>query len=196
MAGLQPASARQRTPRAPTPMHTTITTNSAHTLQTALKSLVTLHRLMRESDGAFLAALAAPGGGHGGHGRASLASVGNFIDRTSAEGEAGPGEAGAACELAVQDGPGASPPGLSLGWPAAALSRPPRSAVFPDLSPVTLLPTLHPPAPRPQTGRFDFSEWVRAYGLYLEEQLEVFAALGWRVEQEQAGTESRMRSLT
>ena len=73
---------------------------------------------------------------------------------------------------------------------------PPRSAVFPDLSPVTLLPTLHPPAPRPQTGRFDFSEWVRAYGLYLEEQLEVFAALGWRVEQEQAGTESRMRSLT
>ncbi len=36
-------------------------------------------------------------------------------------------------------------------------------------------------------GRFDYSEWVRAYGRYLDEQLEVYAKINyyqvrWRVE--------------
>lgn len=108
---------------------------------TALKTLITLHRLMRESEPAFVeelvrynaglaqshvqaagspVALAAP---------ARLFCTDNFIDKTSSE------------------------------------------------------------------GRFDFSEWVRAYGKYLEEQLSVYAQLRWYVGQEAPGQESRMRGL-
>jgi hypothetical protein len=44
-------------------------------------------------------------------------------------------------------------------------------------------------------GRFDFSEWVRAYGKYLDEQVAVFAATGWRPELEAAGAASPLRGL-
>ena len=44
-------------------------------------------------------------------------------------------------------------------------------------------------------GRFDFSEWVRAYGKYLDEQLEVFSAVAWHVDLEAPGTQSRLRAL-
>lgn len=45
-------------------------------------------------------------------------------------------------------------------------------------------------------GRFDYSEWVRAYAKYLDEQLEVFSAVAWHVDLEGAGKESRLRTLT
>jgi len=45
-------------------------------------------------------------------------------------------------------------------------------------------------------GRFDFSEWVRAYGKYLDEQLEVFSAVAWHVDLESNDKESRMKSLS
>jgi hypothetical protein len=44
-------------------------------------------------------------------------------------------------------------------------------------------------------GRFDFSEWVRAYGRYLDEQLDVFTAAGWRVDEEEAGKQSKLRTI-
>ncbi|BDA41120.1 probable clathrin assembly protein At2g01600 at N-terminal half [Coccomyxa sp. Obi] len=44
-------------------------------------------------------------------------------------------------------------------------------------------------------GRFEFSEYVRAYGKYLDEQLEVFASIRFYQEQEQGGEQSRMRTL-
>ena len=43
-------------------------------------------------------------------------------------------------------------------------------------------------------GRFDFSEWVRAYGRYLDEQLDVFAAAAWHVDLEAGGAESTLRA--
>ncbi|CAL5227469.1 g10446 [Coccomyxa viridis] len=45
-------------------------------------------------------------------------------------------------------------------------------------------------------GRFEFSQFVRAYGKYLDEQLEVYNAIQWYQEQEHAGEQSRMRALT
>ncbi|KAK9841579.1 hypothetical protein WJX74_008216 [Apatococcus lobatus] len=45
-------------------------------------------------------------------------------------------------------------------------------------------------------GRFEFSEWVRAYGKYLDEQLEVFSKIQFYQEQEQSGEASRMRTLS
>ncbi|KAL3153723.1 hypothetical protein ABBQ32_013317 [Trebouxia sp. C0010 RCD-2024] len=44
-------------------------------------------------------------------------------------------------------------------------------------------------------GRFEFSEWVRAYGKYLDEQLEVFHKIGFYQEQEHSGEQSKMRQL-
>ena len=45
-------------------------------------------------------------------------------------------------------------------------------------------------------GRYDFSEWVRAYGRYLDEQLEVFHSTKWRIEDEpSSGTESRLKDM-
>ena len=44
-------------------------------------------------------------------------------------------------------------------------------------------------------GRFDFSEWVRGYGKYLDESLEVFSATAWHIELEAAGKESKFRTL-
>ncbi|PSC73445.1 clathrin assembly [Micractinium conductrix] len=106
---------------------------------TALKSLITLHRLMRESEPRFMEELAkysdslahSHGRGAGGAGAPPprLFCTDNFIDRTTSE------------------------------------------------------------------GRYDFSEWVRAYGKYLEEQLTVYSAIRWGVEQEGPGVESRLRGL-
>ena len=45
-------------------------------------------------------------------------------------------------------------------------------------------------------GRFEFSEWVRAYGRYLDEQLDVYSTINFYLETEEAGSESRMRSLS
>ncbi|CAK0754615.1 hypothetical protein CVIRNUC_002311 [Coccomyxa viridis] len=45
-------------------------------------------------------------------------------------------------------------------------------------------------------GRFEFSEFVRAYGKYLDEQLEVYNGIQWYQEQEHAGEQSRMRALS
>ncbi|KAK9841873.1 hypothetical protein WJX81_008520 [Elliptochloris bilobata] len=45
-------------------------------------------------------------------------------------------------------------------------------------------------------GRFEFSEFVRAYGKYLDEQLAVVAQCGWYQEQEQGGRDSRLRALS
>ncbi|KAI3432215.1 hypothetical protein D9Q98_003777 [Chlorella vulgaris] len=108
---------------------------------TALKTLITLHRLMRETGPTFMEELVkyseslahTSHGGAGGVGSAPtrLFSTDNFVDRGGGKGE----------------------------------------------------------------GRFDFSEWVRAYGRYLDEQLKVFSALRWYVEQDAPGTESRLRSL-
>ena len=44
-------------------------------------------------------------------------------------------------------------------------------------------------------GRFEFSEWVRAYGRYLDQQLDVYSSINFCLETEEAGSESRMRSL-
>ncbi len=44
-------------------------------------------------------------------------------------------------------------------------------------------------------GRFEFSEWVRAYGRYLDEQLSVYSSINFYLETEDAGAESRMRNL-
>lgn len=45
-------------------------------------------------------------------------------------------------------------------------------------------------------GKFDFSEWVRAYGKYLDEQLEVFSAIAWHVDLEKSGEASRLKGLS
>ncbi|KAK9806363.1 hypothetical protein WJX72_011503 [[Myrmecia] bisecta] len=95
---------------------------------TALKTLMVIHRLMRESDISFLEELlkysesVTQGKGH-------VLNMDNFIDTTNIE------------------------------------------------------------------GRFDMSEWVRAYGKYLDEQLEVYARINFYQEQEHSGEPSRMRSL-
>lgn len=44
-------------------------------------------------------------------------------------------------------------------------------------------------------GRFEFSEWVRAYGRYLDEQLDVYSSINFYLEAEESGSESRMRNL-
>lgn len=45
-------------------------------------------------------------------------------------------------------------------------------------------------------GRFEFSEWVRAYGKYLDEQLEVYQRINFYQEQEHSGEQSRLRGLS
>ncbi|DBA72856.1 TPA: hypothetical protein ACH3X2_009827 [Trebouxia sp. C0005] len=44
-------------------------------------------------------------------------------------------------------------------------------------------------------GRFEYSEWVRAYGKYLDEQLEVYHKIAFYQEQEHSGEQSRLRQL-
>lgn len=44
-------------------------------------------------------------------------------------------------------------------------------------------------------GKFECSEWVRAYGQYLDEQLEVYSAINFYLEQEDSSGESRLRRL-
>jgi len=44
-------------------------------------------------------------------------------------------------------------------------------------------------------GKFDYSEWVRAYGRYLEEQLAVSKSIGWTIESEGGTGESKLRNL-
>lgn len=44
-------------------------------------------------------------------------------------------------------------------------------------------------------GRFEFSEWVRAYGKYLDEQLEVYHKIAFYQEQEHSGEQSKLRQL-
>lgn len=95
---------------------------------TALKTLITIHRLMRETDPSFLEELVKLAS-HLTNGKGRLLNMDNFIDRTNIE------------------------------------------------------------------GRFDFSEWVRAYGKYLDQQVETYAAINWFVEQEQPGSQSRLRTL-
>ena len=98
---------------------------------TALKTLVVIHRLMRETEaGAFMEEMLRVGGeetrGRGGR----VLAVDNFLDTANIE------------------------------------------------------------------GRFDFSEWVRAYGKYLDETLEVFSAVAWHTDTESTGKESKMRTLS
>jgi hypothetical protein len=98
---------------------------------TALKTLVVVHRLIRETDAAaFMEELLRAGGadarGRGGR----VLNVDNFLDTTNIE------------------------------------------------------------------GRFDYSEWVRGYGKYIDETLETFSAIAWQADIEAAGTESKLRSLS
>eukprot|EP00890_Picochlorum_soloecismus_P001664 jgi/Picsp_1/2499/NSC_00730-R1_clathrin assembly factor-like protein len=44
-------------------------------------------------------------------------------------------------------------------------------------------------------GKFDYSEWVRAYCRFLDETLDVYFNTGWYSGMEKSGTESRMRTL-
>jgi hypothetical protein len=44
-------------------------------------------------------------------------------------------------------------------------------------------------------GKFDYSEWVRAYGRYLEEQLSAAKSIGWTIESEGGTGESKLRNL-
>lgn len=44
-------------------------------------------------------------------------------------------------------------------------------------------------------GKFDYSEWVRAYCRFLDETLDVYFTTGWYSGLEKSGTESRMRTL-
>jgi len=44
-------------------------------------------------------------------------------------------------------------------------------------------------------GKFDYSEWVRAYCRYLDETLDVYFNIGWYSGMEKSGMESRMRTL-
>jgi hypothetical protein len=98
---------------------------------TALKTLVVVHRLIRETDAnAFMEELLRAGGadarGRGGR----VLNVDNFLDTTNIE------------------------------------------------------------------GRFDYSEWVRGYGKYIDETLETFSAIAWQADVEAAGTESKLRTLS
>ena len=98
---------------------------------TALKTLIVVHRLIRETDAAaFMEELLRAGGadarGRGGR----VLNVDNFLDTTNIE------------------------------------------------------------------GRFDYSEWVRGYGKYIDETLETFSAIAWQADVESAGTESKLRSLS
>lgn len=103
---------------------------SAQDWLTALKSLVVVHRLIRETDAAAFMEELLRTGDSGARGRGGrVLAVDNFMDTTNME------------------------------------------------------------------GRFDYSEWVRAYGKYLNESLEVFSAVAWHVDLEGAGKESRMRTL-
>lgn len=95
---------------------------------TALKTLITIHRLMRETDSSFLEELMKLNA-HVTQGRGRLLNMDNFIDRTNIE------------------------------------------------------------------GRFEYSEWVRAYGKYLDCQLEVYSTINWYVEVEQPGNQSRLRTM-
>jgi len=45
-------------------------------------------------------------------------------------------------------------------------------------------------------GRFDYSEWVRGYGKYLDETLETFSTIAWHADIEKSGTESKLRILS
>jgi hypothetical protein len=45
-------------------------------------------------------------------------------------------------------------------------------------------------------GRFDYSEWVRGYGKYLDETLETFSAIAWQADIETSGTQSKLRTLS
>jgi hypothetical protein len=101
---------------------------------TALKALLTVHRLLREGGEGFAPALVTAGEAAGGRGRgARVLAADNFLDAS-----AGGGAAGAA--------------------------------------------------------RFDLSEFVRAYGRFLDETLAAAAAAGWRYELEPAGTPTRLRT--
>lgn len=98
---------------------------------TALKTLVVVHRLIRETDAAaFMEELLRAGGadarGRGGR----VLNVDNFLDTTNIE------------------------------------------------------------------GRFDYSEWVRGYGKYLDETLETFSAIAWQAHVETSGTQSKLRTLS
>lgn len=134
--GVQPSQGRRNVLHIITELHRRL--QESTDWLTALKTLITIHRLMRETEPAFMDELMRYSNslaqGAGGAGAAApsprLFCSDNFIDRSST------GE-----------------------------------------------------------GRFDFSEWVRAYGKYLEEQLAVYAALKWYVEMEAPGAPSRMRSL-
>jgi hypothetical protein len=101
---------------------------------TALKALLTVHRLLREGGEGFAPALVAAGEAAGGRGRgARVLAADNFLDAA-----AGGGAAGAA--------------------------------------------------------RFDLSEFVRAYGRFLDETLAAAVAAGWRYELEPAGAPTRLRA--
>lgn len=43
-------------------------------------------------------------------------------------------------------------------------------------------------------GRFDYSEWVRAYSRYLDESLDVFSSIKWHVDLETSGKKSKLSS--
>lgn len=44
-------------------------------------------------------------------------------------------------------------------------------------------------------GKFDYSEWIRAYGRYLDEQIDVYSRINYVVDQDSAGQDSRFRTL-
>ena len=44
-------------------------------------------------------------------------------------------------------------------------------------------------------GKYDFSEWVRAYGRYIEEQLVVCRSIGWTLEKERDSSPSSLRTI-
>ena len=103
---------------------------SAQDWLTALKSLIVVHRLIRETDAAAFMEELLRAGDSGARGRGGrVLAVDNFMDTSTME------------------------------------------------------------------GRFDYSEWVRAYGKYLNESLEVFSAVAWHVDLEGAGKASKLRSL-
>lgn len=98
---------------------------------TALKTLIVVHRLVRETDGAAFMQEIVRVGGFDNKGRgARVLDMENFLDTTNID------------------------------------------------------------------GRFDYSEWVRAYAKYLDESLETFTAIGWNVDLETPGSDSRLRSLS
>lgn len=102
---------------------------SAKDWLTALKSLIVIHRLMRETEGtAFMQEIIRAGEGDAKGRGGRVLGLDNFMDTTNIE------------------------------------------------------------------GRFDYSEWVRAYSRYLDESLDVFMSIKWHVDMEKSGQKSKLAS--